>query len=107
MSDHLNDCDCCQRKLAALRIAGAIDGIHLRQRDAYRDILTDLIAELRGVFGTDAEAYGERIGTFPIGSHGDEVRQYIDRAEVQLRTLQTPGGPAGADLTNGEGSGDA
>ena len=47
MSEHVNDCDCCQRKLAALRIAGTIDGIHLRQRDAYRDVLRDLIAELR------------------------------------------------------------
>jgi hypothetical protein len=48
VSEHVNDCDCCQRKLAALRIAGTIDGIHLRQRDAYRDVLRDLIAELRG-----------------------------------------------------------
>ncbi len=59
-----------------------------RQAHLYtKEILTDLIAELRDVFGTDAEAYGERIGTFPIGSHGDEVRQYIDRAEVRLREV--------------------
>ena len=53
-----------------------------------RGILTDLIAELRDMFGTDAEAYGEHIETFPIGLDADEVRDYLDRAERRLREVE-------------------
>ena len=74
MSDHLTDCDCCQRKLAALRIAGMIDGIHLRQRDAYRDVLTVLIAELRDVY--------EDMGG------GWDLKEATDRAERRLREME-------------------
>ena len=73
MSEHVNDCDCCQRKLAALRIAGTIDGIHLRQRDAYRDVLRDLIAELRDIY--------EDMGG------GWDLKEAADRAEARLREV--------------------
>ena len=73
MSEHVNDCDCCQRKLAALRIASTIDGIHLRQRDAYRDVLRDLIAELR-----DWDSYYCKAAAADIA----------DRAEARLKELE-------------------
>jgi hypothetical protein len=76
MSDHLNDCDCCQRKLAALRIAGAIDAIHVRQRDAYRDVLTDLIADLRDTY--DDESDWHRV---------EHMYRAMYRAEARLREV--------------------
>ena len=80
MSEHVNDCDCCQRKLAALRIAGTIDGIHLRQRDAYRDVLRDLIAELR--------TYNTTMGG-RLPQSDPDLAALVDRAEAQLRELDT------------------
>ena len=86
MSEHVNDCDCCQRKLAALRIAGTIDGIHLRQRDAYRDVLRDLIAELRERHRPTPSGYlcencnEDYLWPCPEG-------QAADRAEARLREV--------------------
>jgi hypothetical protein len=69
MSNHgRGECACCERKYAALRIAGTIDGVHMRQRDAYRDILLDLIEELNVAWDTDPMA----------------IREAIDRAEARL-----------------------
>lgn len=51
-------------------------------------ILQDLIEELRDMFGTHEEAYGRDIGLFPIGGVGDEVRDYITRAQQRLREVQ-------------------
>ena len=91
MSDHLNDCDCCQRKLAALRIAGAIDGIHLRQRDAYRDVLTDLIAELQDAStGYDPDCQngcGDVPGAGCPTHYEQAVERAADRAEARLREV--------------------
>ena len=82
MSEHVNDCDCCQRKLAALRIAGTIDGIHLRQRDAYRDALTDLIEDLRGLIArTEAEGWPDDEIIYVAAPF---ITTRIDRAEARL-----------------------
>ena len=82
MSEHVNDCDCCQRKLAALRIAGTIDGIHLRQRDAYRDVLRDLIAELRGEHWRDSAGY-----CAVCENKTCCVSTVLNRAEARLREV--------------------
>lgn len=55
------------------------------QAEECRGILTDLITELRDMFGTDEGAYGRNFGEFPIGSVGDEVRDYLTRAEARVR----------------------
>lgn len=88
MSEHVNDCDCCQRKLAALRIAGTIDGIHLRQRDAYRDVLRDLIAELRDEHRMDNGGYCEAcdVEPFPCASG-----RAVNWAEARLREVSGDG----------------
>lgn len=98
MSEHVNDCDCCQRKLAALRIAGTIDGIHLRQRDAYRDVLRDLIAELReahhaeqytltdGHYCPICQTRASRMSSKSVDWPCDTARM-ADRAEARLREV--------------------
>jgi len=88
VSEHVNDCDCCQRKLAALRIAGTIDGIHLRQRDAYRDVLRDLIAELRDEHAReDAAICDECVDTYEAGEMCPRLTA-ADRAEARLREIE-------------------
>lgn len=89
MSDHLTDCDCCQRKLTALRIAGAIDGIHLRQRDAYRGVLTDLIEDLQPQRGwvDGCASCQEATGACPA-HYGYAANRARDRAEARLREVQ-------------------
>lgn len=66
--------------------------------------LTDLIAELRDEHRMDNGGYCETcdVERWPCPSE-----RAADWAEARLRTLQTPGGSAGADLKEGEGSGDA
>ena len=62
----------------------------------YERILRDLIAEIK-----------EEFIELPDGATESCVHPCVYRAEARLRALQTPGGPAGADLKEGEGSGDA
>lgn len=59
------------------------------QTEEYRNILADLLVELRDMFGTHEGAYERNFGEFPIGSTGDEVRDYLDRAEARMRKVNT------------------
>ena len=109
MSDDLPVCDCGYYR----------DVCGCPEPPPERAILTGLIAELRG-YQEDLDATEHALDSFG-GCLCDELGQadrctmhnlrmvarMADRAEARLRTLQTPGGSAGADLTKGEGSDDA
>mgnify|MGYP000947795847 CR=1 FL=1 len=88
MSSHeRGECACCARKLDALRIAGAIDGLHMRQRDAYRDVLSDLIAELRDRAVTE-DHWVESLGKKRVPRLAGWIGPTLDRAEARLREVE-------------------
>lgn len=84
------------------------DSVHPDCHHPAERILTDLIAELRSAHQPMADLDGEpRLCVQGCGVLPCHSLSAAASAEARLRTLQPPGGSAGADLTKGEGSDDA